>query len=176
MCLGTQALNLHIEGIRKLGANIEIREGYIIAKAKKLHGANIPLMCRVLVLQDIMMAAVLARGTTIIENAAIEPEIVALSRFLTKMGAYIKGIGTTRLEIEGIDSLHPANDVLIPTVSKREHFSPQPPSRVERHATQRKSAYLSAVIAKLESSGAELTVAENSITIRCPKNICPPIL
>ncbi len=172
---GPRPVNLHIEGIRKLGANIEIREGYIIARAKKLHGANIAFdVSSVGATGNIMMAAVLARGTTIIENAAIEPEIIALAGFLTKMGAYIKGIGTTRLEIEGIDSLHPANDVLIPDRIEAGTFLT---AAAITHGTitllNANPLHLSAVIAKLESAGAEFTIAENSITIRCPKNIMP---
>jgi UDP-N-acetylglucosamine 1-carboxyvinyltransferase len=172
---GPRPVNLHIEGIRKLGANIEIREGYIIARTKKLHGAHIAFdVSSVGATGNIMMAAVLARGKTIIENAAIEPEIVALSEFLTKMGAYIKGIGTTRLEIEGIDSLHPANDVLIPDRIEAGTFLA---AAAITHGTitilNVNPLHLSAVISKLESTGAELTIAENSVTIKGPKNILP---
>jgi UDP-N-acetylglucosamine 1-carboxyvinyltransferase len=112
---GPRPVNLHIEGIRKLGAKIEIDRGYIIAKAKRLKGAKVSFdVSSVGATGNVMMAAVLAQGTTRIDNAAREPEIVALAEFLVKMGARIDGIGTTKLEIEGVDALHPTDSVMIP--------------------------------------------------------------
>jgi len=114
---GPRPVNLHIEGIRKLGAEIEIDAGYIITKAKRLNGTRILFdISSVGATGNVMMAAVLAKGTTLIENAAQEPEIVQLSEFLVKMGAKIHGIGTGRLEIEGVDELHSAD---ITTISDR---------------------------------------------------------
>jgi UDP-N-acetylglucosamine 1-carboxyvinyltransferase len=114
---GPRPVNLHIEGIRKLGAEIELDAGYIIAKAKRLSGTRILFdVSSVGATGNVMMAAVLAKGTTLIENAAQEPEIVQLSEFLVKMGAKIHGIGTGRLEIEGVDELHPAD---VTTISDR---------------------------------------------------------
>ena len=108
-------MNLHIEGIRRLGAEIDLEAGYIIAKVKRLTGARILFdISSVGATGNVMMAAVLAKGTTLIENAAQEPEIVQLAEFLLKMGAKIHGIGTGRLEIEGVDELHPADIVTIP--------------------------------------------------------------
>ncbi len=112
---GPRPVNLHIEGMRKLGASISIEAGYIIAKAKRLTGRKIDFdVSSVGATGNVLMAAVLARGTTVITNAAREPEIVALEKFLVRMGAKIDGIGTDRLEVEGVDVLHPADETMIP--------------------------------------------------------------
>ncbi|MBW7889279.1 MAG: UDP-N-acetylglucosamine 1-carboxyvinyltransferase, partial [Bacteroidetes bacterium] len=112
---GPRPVNLHIEGMKKLGAKIELEGGYIIAKAKRLKGTRISFdISSVGATGNILMAAVLAKGTTKIENAAIEPEITNLAEMLLAMGAKIDGIGTTTLEIEGADELHPTNITTIP--------------------------------------------------------------
>ncbi len=112
---GPRPVNLHIEGMRKLGAQIDLDRGYIIARAQRLTGARIHFdVSSVGATGNVMMAAVLARGTTVIENAAIEPEITALADFLVAMGGKIAGIGTNRLEIEGVEDLHPADADTIP--------------------------------------------------------------
>ncbi|MDR3628088.1 MAG: UDP-N-acetylglucosamine 1-carboxyvinyltransferase, partial [Ignavibacteriaceae bacterium] len=112
---GPRPINLHIEGLKKMGAEIDLAEGYIIAKTKKLTGAKINFdVSSVGATANILMAAVLAKGTTIINNAAMEPEITNLAEFLVKMGAKINGLNTSTLEIEGIDELHPAEIATIP--------------------------------------------------------------
>ena len=111
---GPRPVNMHLEGLRKLGAQIEINEGYILAKADRLQGSIVAFeKPSVGATGNILMAATLARGTTVIENAAMEPEIVFLAHFLQKMGARIEGIGTSRIEVEGVDSLHTASDRII---------------------------------------------------------------
>ncbi len=112
---GPRPVNMHIEGIKKLGADIELEAGYIVAKAKRLHGARILFdISSVGATGNVFMAAVLAKGTTLIENAAQEPEIVQLTEYLIMMGAKIHGAGSGRLEIEGVDELHPADITTIP--------------------------------------------------------------
>ena len=112
---GPRPINLHLEAMEKLGAEIEIEGGYIIAKAPKLHGANINFdISSVGATGNALMAAVLAEGTTKITNAAIEPEIVHLEEYLVSMGAKIDGIGTNTLLIEGVDELKPAEIENIP--------------------------------------------------------------
>mgnify|MGYP001627482152 FL=1 len=112
---GPRPINLHLEAIQKLGANVDIDQGYIIAKADKLKGAkivfNIPSVGATV---NTMMAAVFAKGTTLISNAAIEPEVTAIADFLVKMGAKISGIGTKFLEIEGVEELHSTDETVIP--------------------------------------------------------------
>ena len=116
--IGARPVNLHLRGLRALGANIELDGGDIIATADRLKGAEIflggPFGSTVLGTANVMMAETLAEGTTMINSASCEPEIQDLSLFLTKMGAKIKGIGTHRLEIEGVKSLKGATHTVIP--------------------------------------------------------------
>jgi len=107
--IGTRPIDLHIEALKSMGAEIQIENGYVVAKAKKLKGTRI-LFDNVTVggTENIMMAAVLADGVTILENAAKEPEIVDLANFLITLGARIKGQGTGIIEIEGVEKLKPS--------------------------------------------------------------------
>ncbi len=110
--IGVRPVDLHLKGIKALGADVSIESGYVVAKANKLHGAYIYLGgvygSSVLATDNVMMAAVLAHGKTVIESAACEPEVVDLAEFLIKMGAKIKGHGTPVIEIEGVKNLHGA--------------------------------------------------------------------
>ena len=113
--LGARPINLHLEGLQKLGANIEIEHGYINARTKKFQGSEIIFEKRsVGATANIIMASVLAEGTTILRNTSCEPEINALANFLNKMGAEIEGLGTDCLTINGVKDLHPADVTLIP--------------------------------------------------------------
>src|SRR6266851_712726 len=112
---GARPVNLHIAGIRALGARIQLRNGYVEARADRLSGARLWLdNPSVGATENIMMAAVLARGLTTIENAAREPEVQDLARLLTAMGARISGAGTHVIEIEGVERLHGATHQIIP--------------------------------------------------------------
>src|SRR3984957_6526231 len=113
--IGARPVNLHIAGIRSLGARIQLRNGYVEAHAASLTGARIWLdNPSVGATENIMMAAVRARGRTVIENAAREPEVQDLARLLRAMGALIEGAGTHVIEIEGVDCLHGADHSVIP--------------------------------------------------------------
>lgn len=113
--IGKRPINLHLKGFRALGAEIEERLGYVEARAEKLRGANIYLDTpSVGATENIMMAAVLAEGITVIENAASEPEIIDLANFLSKMGAKIRGAGTQTIRIEGVEALHGTRHAVIP--------------------------------------------------------------
>ena len=106
--IGARPMDLHIHGLEALGAEIELKDGYLHAKAKggKLKGAEMTLrMASVGATENILMAATLAKGTTVINNAAREPEIVDLANCLIKMGAQIDGAGTSRIEVQGVDRL-----------------------------------------------------------------------
>ncbi len=106
--IGARPVNLHIVGLEKMGANIVLKEGYIVAKANRLKGTKIYFdIPTVTGTENIMMAATLAKGLTVIENAAKEPEIVDLANYLISMGAKIKGAGTSIIEIEGVSELIP---------------------------------------------------------------------
>src|SRR3954451_13394256 len=113
--IGSRALDLHMMGLERLGATFDNAHGYLIAEAPKLSGAQIWLdFPSVGATENIMMAAVLAEGTTTIDNAAREPEIVDLCEMLIAMGAQIGGVGTSTLEIDGVDSLQPAHHDVVP--------------------------------------------------------------
>ncbi|MBC8044744.1 MAG: UDP-N-acetylglucosamine 1-carboxyvinyltransferase [Rhizobacter sp.] len=110
---GPRPVDLHLEAMKKLGASVELDDGYIVAKAKRkrLTGAKIDFkISSVGATGNALMAAVLAKGSSRMTNAAIEPEITALAKFLVKMGAKISGIGTTTLEIEGVEELYATRD------------------------------------------------------------------
>ncbi|MBF0559113.1 MAG: UDP-N-acetylglucosamine 1-carboxyvinyltransferase [Nitrospirae bacterium] len=107
--IGARPINLHLMGLEKMGAKIKLEGGYVIAKANVLRGASLFFdTVTVTGTENLMMAAALARGTTVLENAAREPEVVDLANCLISMGARIKGAGESVIEIEGVDTLRPA--------------------------------------------------------------------
>ncbi|MEW6068735.1 MAG: UDP-N-acetylglucosamine 1-carboxyvinyltransferase [Nitrospirota bacterium] len=113
--IGARPINLHLMGLEKMGADIKLESGYVIAKGKRLKGASIYLdIPTVTGTENLMMAASLARGNTLIENAAREPEVVDLTNALISMGAKIKGAGESVIEIEGVDELKPLQYSIIP--------------------------------------------------------------
>jgi len=113
--IGSRALDLHVGGLTRLGATFEHEHGYLIASAPKLTGASIWLdFPSVGATENILMAAVLAHGTTVIDNAAREPEIVDLCEMLVQMGAQIGGMGTSTLTVDGVDTLHPTTHRTVP--------------------------------------------------------------
>jgi len=172
---GPRPVNLHIEGMRKLGAAIELKRGYIHAKADRLKGARISFdVSSVGATGNVMMAAVLARGTSVIENAAIEPEITQLAQFLQAMGARIDGVGTNRLEIEGVDGLHPADVDTIPDRIEAGTFLVA--GAITGGTVTVAGAnpeHLAAVLARLEDAGCTLTVEPGRITLAAPAKLKP---
>lgn len=113
--IGSRPIDLHIKGLKELGAQINEKHGYITATCKRLHGASIHLdFPSVGATQNLMMAATLADGLTIITNAAKEPEIVDLQNFINSLGANIKGAGTDTIRIEGVEKLHGTDYTVIP--------------------------------------------------------------
>ena len=113
--IGERPIDLHLKGLARLGASIELKHGYVEASAKRLKGNDIYLDTPTVTgTENLMMAAALAQGTTVIRNAAREPEIVALTEVLNKMGAKIEGQGTSIMKIQGVKSLHPVSVEIIP--------------------------------------------------------------
>jgi len=113
--IGSRPVNFHLAGLEKMGATVEIEHGYIKASARRLKGARIYFDTpSVTGTENLMMAAVLAEGTTVLENAAKEPEITDLAAFLVKRGARIAGAGTDMITIEGVSALHGADHAVIP--------------------------------------------------------------
>lgn len=113
--IGTRPVNIHLTGLEAMGAQIVVEEGYIRAKATRLKGARILMdMVTVTGTENLLMAAVLAEGTTVLENAAREPEVVDLANCLIAMGAKIHGAGTDRITVEGVDSLQGVDYAVLP--------------------------------------------------------------
>ena len=168
---GPRPINLHLEAMKKLGAEIDLQEGYIIAKAKKLNGAHINFdISSVGATGNTMMAAVLASGETIINNAAIEPEITQLAEFLVSMGAKINGIGTNKIEIQGVDELNTASVNTIP--DRIETGTLLIAAAITKGKVILKNCnarHLEAVINKLEDAGCKINSAENHIGINAEK-------
>ena len=113
--IGSRGLDMHVNGLSRLGAEVSSEHGFLIAKADRLHGASIWLdFPSVGATENLLMAAVLAKGTTVIDNAAREPEIVDICQMLVQMGALIDGIGSSTLTIEGVESLQPVTHQTVP--------------------------------------------------------------
>ena len=172
---GPRPVNLHIDGVQKLGAEVSLEAGYIVAKAKKLKGAKIAFdVSSVGATGNVMMAAVLAKGTTVIENAALEPEITALANFLLKMGARIYNIGTNRIEIEGVEDLHPADETMIPDRIEAATFLIRAAlAGGEVRVENCNPEHLTAVLTKLEMAGAKLFVGTDCIEVVASESINP---
>ncbi|MFO7890064.1 MAG: UDP-N-acetylglucosamine 1-carboxyvinyltransferase [bacterium] len=172
---GPRPVDLHIKGLKQLGADIKIDKGYIIARAKRLKGTQISFeIPSVGATGNILMAAVLARGTTIIENAAEEPEITSLIKGLKKMGARIKGQGTDHLKVEGVDSLEPADFRIIPDRIEAGTFL------IAGHITggdikiiNTEPKHLTAILNKLQESGANISEGKDWVHIRSNGKIKP---
>jgi len=170
--IGARPVNLHITGIRALGARIQLRNGYVEAHADTLTGARIWLdNPSVGATENIIMAAVRARGRTVIENAAREPEVQDLARLLRAMGAQIDGAGTHVIEIEGVERLHGAEHCVIP--DRIEAGSLMIAAVITGGDMVIKDApvdQLDAVIAKLVETGAEVKVSNNELRVsrNCP--------
>jgi UDP-N-acetylglucosamine 1-carboxyvinyltransferase len=113
--IGARPINLHLMGLEAMGAKIEIRRGYVEAEADRLRGAHISFDTPTVTgTENLMMAATLAKGMTLLQNAAMEPEVVELANLLNNMGAKIKGAGTSSIEIEGVESLQAVEHTIIP--------------------------------------------------------------
>jgi UDP-N-acetylglucosamine 1-carboxyvinyltransferase len=113
--IGARPINFHLNGLEKMGAEIKLESGYVIAKSKRLRGASLYFdIPTVTGTENLMMAASLAKGSTLLENAAREPEVTDLANALISMGAKIKGAGESVIEIEGVDELKPVDYTIIP--------------------------------------------------------------
>jgi UDP-N-acetylglucosamine 1-carboxyvinyltransferase len=175
---GPRPVNLHLEGLRKLGAHIELEAGYIVAKAVRLKGARITFdVSSVGATGNVLMAAVLADGTTVIENAAQEPEITALAEFLIAMGAKISGVGTTQLLVEGVHALRPADVQTIPDRIEASTFLVAAAMAGDRGSTIRVDScdpsHLTAVLQGLKEAGITATAGKTFVDVTPPEVIRP---
>jgi UDP-N-acetylglucosamine 1-carboxyvinyltransferase len=168
--IGSRPVNLHLTGLAKLGADISIEHGYITAKAKRLKGARI--YCdtpTVTGTENLMMAASLAEGTTVLENAAKEPEIVDLADFLIKRGARIAGAGTDVITIEGVRELRGGDHEVIPDrIEAGTYLAAAAMTRGDVTITHCRPAHLEAVLMKLREAGAEIQEDKDNIRLTVP--------
>jgi len=176
--IGLRPVDLHLKGLRSLGVDISVEGGYVIATATKLKGCLMYLGgifgSSVLATDNVMMAAVLAHGKTIIESAACEPEVADLAEFLIKMGAKIKGHGTPVIEIEGVKHLHGVEHRIIPDRIETGTFMLL--SLMTRGDITIKNAltrHCGALIDKLQEAGATITSTETTIRVRAKRQLKP---
>jgi UDP-N-acetylglucosamine 1-carboxyvinyltransferase len=168
--IGTRPIDLHIAGLRRLGAQIELHGGYIDARAPKgLRGAEIVFpIVSVGATEDLLMAATLAEGETVLVNAAREPEITDLAECLVKMGARIDGIGSDRLHIVGVGRLRGAVHRIIPDrIETGTYIMAAAATGGRVRLTRTRADLLTAVVRVLDTAGVELTVSGDEIQVRC---------
>ena len=165
--IGSRPVNLHIKGLQDMGAEIEVKNGYIIAKADRLKGARIVLdMVTVTGTENLMMAAALADGITKLENAAREPEVIDLANFINAMGGKISGAGTDTITIEGVEKLTGTRYKVVPDRIETGTFlvaAAITGGRVKLKDTA--PSLLDAVLDKLREAGAEITVGDDWIEL-----------
>lgn len=165
--IGSRPVNLHIAGLQAMGAEIKVEGGYIHARAKRLKGARIFFdIVSVTGTENIVMAATLAEGTTVIENAAREPEVVDLANCLNSMGARVKGAGSDTITVEGVDRLHGATYAILPDRIETGSYlvgAAMTGGRVKLKDARPDT--LEAVLAKLREAGATIEVGDNWIVL-----------
>ena len=165
--IGSRPVNLHVRGLQAMGADIQIENGYIKAKAKRLKGANLVMdMVTVTGTENLMMAATLASGTTKIENAAREPEVVDLAKCLIKMGAKISGAGTDTIIIEGVDNLKGSTYSVLPDrIETGTYLVAAAITRGKVKVKDTRPEMLDAVLLKLKEAGADIETGEDWISL-----------
>ena len=166
--IGARPIDQHLKGLAAMGARIDLEHGYVNARARRLRGATIVFdMPTVTGTENLMMAAALARGQTTLENAAREPEVEELARVLNKMGARIRGAGTSLITVEGVDELHPIEHAVIPDrIEAGTLLVAAAITRGDVLVRDCLPEHLEAVIAKLRAAGAEVTAEGDGIRVR----------
>ena len=165
--IGSRPVNLHIHGLAKMGADIQVENGFIRAKAKRLKGTRLVMdLVTVTGTENLMMAATLAKGTTVIENAAREPEVVDLAHCLIAMGAQIGGAGTDTITIDGVDSLSSTYyDVLPDRIESGTFLVAAAITGGKVKIKDTRPAMLESILEKLEEVGATLEIGEDWISL-----------
>jgi UDP-N-acetylglucosamine 1-carboxyvinyltransferase len=166
--IGARPINLHLKGLAALGASIELKHGYVEASARRLKGAEIYFdVVTVTGTENLMMAAVLAKGTTVLRNAAREPEIAALADTLIKMGADIEGAGTSTITINGVSVLHPVDTAIIPDRIEAGTFMMAAVlTRGDITLLNCEPDHVGALVDKLRLTGAEIDIDGSNIHVR----------
>ena len=165
--IGLRPVDQHLKGLQAMGAEIQVEQGYISARAKRLKGARIVTdLVTVTGTENLMMAACLAEGTSVIENAAREPEVLDLANCLIAMGAQIKGAGTDVITIEGVKSLHGASHRIMPDrIETGTFLAAAAATRGSVRLLNTDAGILDAVLAKLREAGAEISAAAGEIRL-----------
>ncbi|SCI35033.1 MULTISPECIES: UDP-N-acetylglucosamine 1-carboxyvinyltransferase [unclassified Romboutsia] len=171
--IGTRPIDLHLKGFRCLGADVEIDHGFVEARTEKLKGCKLYLdFPSVGATENIMMAASLAEGTTIIENAAEEPEIVDLANFLNEMGADIKGAGTNTIRIKGVKELRGAEHTVIPDrIEAATYMVAAAMTKGDITIENVLMEHLKPVTAKLKEAGCKIIELENAVRVIGPETL-----
>ncbi|MDQ7096159.1 UDP-N-acetylglucosamine 1-carboxyvinyltransferase [Desulfosporosinus sp. PR] len=166
--IGSRPMDQHIKGLQQLGVKVKERHGYIEAWADHLEGAEVYLdVPSVGATENIMMAAALAKGTTVIRNAAREPEIVDLQNFLNKMGAKVRGAGMDVLRIDGVEALHPTEHTVIPDrIEAGTHMIAAVMTGGDVTVENVVPEHLEPVIAKLRQVGAKITLLDEAVRVQ----------
>ena len=171
--IGARPVDQHIKGLQAMGAEISVEHGYVHARAKRLHGARIVTdMVTVTGTENLMMAAVLAEGETMIENAAREPEVVDLANCLIAMGANISGAGTDRIRVIGVERLHGAAHAIMPDrIETGTYLCAAAATGGVIRLTNTSAGLLDAVIQKLIEAGCEISSDADSISIKARQRL-----
>ncbi|MEM1262306.1 MAG: UDP-N-acetylglucosamine 1-carboxyvinyltransferase [Pseudomonadota bacterium] len=165
--IGARPVDLHVAGLKKLGADVDIVDGYIDARAARLSGARLVFdTVTVTGTENLLMAAALARGESVLENAAREPEIVDLADFLSSLGAEIEGAGTSTIHVQGVDRLGGGDyAVMADRIETGTFLVAGAITRGTVTLRGARAAHLDAVLTKLEQAGAELSVGDDFIKL-----------
>jgi UDP-N-acetylglucosamine 1-carboxyvinyltransferase len=165
--IGSRPVDLHLHGLRALGAQVEVRNGNIEARADRLKGCRIVMdTVTVTGTENILMAATLAQGTTVIENAAQEPEVVDLADFLTAMGAQIEGAGSNTITVEGVESLQGTDYSVLPDrIETGTYLVGGAMTGGRIRCTRARPAHLDSVLAKLADAGADISTGDDWVEL-----------
>lgn len=165
--IGARPIDQHLKGLSRLGAEIELSHGYVEARARRLRGATVAFdVVTVTGTENVMMAATLAKGRSVLENAAREPEVEELARVLTKMGAHIRGAGTDTIVVEGVEALRPVEHAILPDrIEAGTLLVAAALTRGNVLVRRAVPEHLAAVIQKMREAGA--TIAAEDGGLRC---------
>ena len=169
--IGSRPIDLHLDGLRRMGAHIDAEHGFLVARSGGLTGASITLdYPSVGATENLMMAAVAAQGTSVIDNAAREPEIVDLAAFLAAMGAGIQGAGSATIRVEGVQELRPAEHTAIPDrIEAGTWAAATVATRGDVVLDGARSDHLELFLEKLAEGGAEIRMADEGLRVRQPE-------
>src|SRR5438132_864319 len=173
--IGDRPIDLHLKALEQMGAEIKVEKGYVEARAKRLKGAEIYFeTVTVTGTENIMMAASLAEGETILRNAACEPEIVDLADLLVKMGAHIQGAGGSTIRVEGVDRLHGAEHTVIPDRIETGTFvAACAMAGGEIEIRNCHPAHLRSVLDKFREIGVRIEEGPDNLRVRAPRTVKP---